>query len=399
MNLAGVLTIFATLFADSEVVIEAGRGSYEGQTINMDESITLTLGEGKELTCQSADYDPEGGCIRLFGSDEVPIHYVDGQVELHCREAALKMSPTLAVSQFDVMGNVRITYDDITATGDRGSYHSGPEGLISLSSDRMCHFTNEKGDQVDAQTITFSRSDRTVTLSSPEGVLATKPAPTYFKGETLTWTMGDEVYTFLGQSTIRQNSQGSLEASQVLKIDKANRTVHAEGQINIELFSVHCLSYEGTLDLDHNSGKVVFDSRNELIAFKDDYAEVHAQRAIARYQGARPPRFEQLRVEGGVRIVSYLSYDATPSSTVLHTILADTAELDLKEHKLALRADNGKRALLYDHVNHLQVSAPGMQVSRDKKTHKDKIQGFGDVRFSFTEQELERLKQQFLWIN
>lgn len=158
------------------------------------------------------------------------------------------------------------------------------------------------------------------------------------------------------------------------------------------------MNYEGTLDLDHNSGKVILVSLEEPISFKDHYGEVQAQRVTAYYQGARPPRFERVIAEGDVKVLSYLSYDATPSSTVLHTIVTDKADLNIEAHKLTLNANIGKRSLLYDHINHLQISAPGMEVMRDKQTKKDKIQGFGDVRFSFTEKELERLKQQFLWI-
>jgi len=63
--------------------------------------------------------------------------------------------------------------------------------------------------------------------------------------------------------------------------------------------------------------------------------------------------------------------------------------------EMILKANRNARVLFYDKVNNIQVSADTLKVNRDPHTNKESIKGTGDVRFTFVQQELDQLREQF----
>lgn len=55
------------------------------------------------------------------------------------------------------------------------------------------------------------------------------------------------------------------------------------------------------------------------------------------------------------------------------------------------------RVLFFDKERNMQISAPEVRAVRNPETKKDSIQGMGDVRFLFAQEELSKLKERFRW--
>lgn len=90
-------------------------------------------------------------------------------------------------------------------------------------------------------------------------------------------------------------------------------------------------------------------------------------------------------LEGEVKLVHR-------EAALKQSALADRVVFLQEKEELHFFAAQGKRTLFFDAANHLQMSATELKVSRDPFTHKEKVQGIGDVRFRLSEQEFQRLK-------
>jgi lipopolysaccharide export system protein LptA len=399
------MTFFVALFLGAllpthseSIFIEAGKAVYQGKAVKMDDQISVEMGAGKKLTCHSAEYDLHDEVLQLHGGEN-KIHYSDDQLALTCNEAKLNVGNDFQVQHLETSGDLEILYEnELTIEADNADYKSGNDGFLQLTGREKCCLKNSRGDLIYAKTVTFHPNENTITVENPVGSLATEPFPTHFEANKLVWDRQNENFHFVGDIKIRQNKLGTIAVSDTLDINKKNKTLHAEGAIEIAFLLCNALKCTGTLDIDHFTHTVAIHSPEEHIVLKDARGEIKAHRAVIHYLGDNKPLFLRLVAEDDVRINSFATVDDVVSETYLHTILTDYAELNAGAQSLTLRADEGKRTLLYDHVNHLQVSAPSLKVQRDVETHKDKIEGLGDVRFSFTEQELERLKQQLSWI-
>ena len=62
---------------------------------------------------------------------------------------------------------------------------------------------------------------------------------------------------------------------------------------------------------------------------------------------------------------------------------------------MVLYANEEQRVLFYDRLNKVQVSAPAVNIRRDGTTGKEAVQGMGDVRFTFADEERSALLENF----
>jgi len=74
--------------------------------------------------------------------------------------------------------------------------------------------------------------------------------------------------------------------------------------------------------------------------------------------------------------------------------LADRVEIFPQEKVMVFEAHTGERVLFIDRVKNMQLAAHKVRAERGDK---DLVQGYGDVRFVFGTEELEKLKTQFSW--
>lgn len=67
------------------------------------------------------------------------------------------------------------------------------------------------------------------------------------------------------------------------------------------------------------------------------------------------------------------------------------------DQQLMVLEGKENRVLFFDKARNMQLSAYEVRAVRDAETKKDSIQGVGDVRFLFAQEELTKLKERFRW--
>lgn len=73
--------------------------------------------------------------------------------------------------------------------------------------------------------------------------------------------------------------------------------------------------------------------------------------------------------------------------------IADRVEYYPAREVVYLKADAGKRVLFFDRIKEITISAESVKATR--KGEKEMIEGIGDVRFIFKEDEIKHLKDKF----
>jgi hypothetical protein len=147
-------------------------------------------------------------------------------------------------------------------------------------------------------------------------------------------------------------------------------------------------------------GEVVVDKKNNRITliskpseegkqifFNDGSVRAYANLVILEYNESMEPKKVSLR--GNVKIMNR-------EGVLTQYILTDRADYTFENLQTNFTADKGNRVILFDRPNNLQVSAPGLKITKNPETKKDTIQGVGDVRFQLIEEELEMLRKNFL---
>lgn len=147
-------------------------------------------------------------------------------------------------------------------------------------------------------------------------------------------------------------------------------------------------------------GEVIVDKKNHRITlisgasedskqiyYNDGTGRAYANLVVLEYNDAMEPK--KISLIGNVKIMNR-------EGVLTQYILADRADYTFENLQMNFTADKGNRVVLYDRPNNLQVSAPGLKITRNPETKKDSIQGLGDVRFKLIEEEIEMLRKNFL---
>lgn len=115
-----------------------------------------------------------------------------------------------------------------------------------------------------------------------------------------------------------------------------------------------------------------------------EMGEIYADRAVV----------DTLRVEGEWQAshVTLTGHVKMNNGEKTQFALADHIEVFPQEKVMVLEAETGMRVLFIDTAKHMQLAAHKIRAERGEK---DTVQGYGDVRFVFGTEELDRLKTQF----
>ncbi|MCE5315970.1 MAG: hypothetical protein LLG04_01225, partial [Parachlamydia sp.] len=150
----------------------------------------------------------------------------------------------------------------------------------------------------------------------------------------------------------------------------------------------------GKMIVDHTHLTVTLDSpdSSKQVFYQDRHGSLYSDRAFVVYDwidGAIKPG--KIILEGNVKMVN------KSLQTMRHQFaLADRVEILPATQEAHLTANAGRRVLIYDQVNDMQVSAAqGIKIKRDEMTKKESVQGIGDVRFNLIDPELEQLYKRF----
>jgi lipopolysaccharide export system protein LptA len=140
--------------------------------------------------------------------------------------------------------------------------------------------------------------------------------------------------------------------------------------------------------LDHTKMSSHF-TGSPQVSYLDERGEVWADEAFVDYidaEGSIKPT--KVRLVGNVKLVFLENGQYA---------LADLVTYYPDQQLMTLEGVEGRRVLFFDKERNMQLSARQVRASRNPETKKDSIQGVGDVRFVFGQDELAKFKERFKW--
>ncbi len=131
------------------------------------------------------------------------------------------------------------------------------------------------------------------------------------------------------------------------------------------------------------------------IHYRDHLGEVYADYATIDYEEKEKKiQANKITLTGNIQLIRN---PIKEKEKALQYALADGVQFFPHEELMILKSDEGKRVLFYDLDKELQLSARMIQAQKNGPEGREVIQGSGDVRFVFKEDELNKLKEQFHW--
>lgn len=211
---------------------------------------------------------------------------------------------------------------------------------------------------------------------------------------------GKEI-TLTGQVVV-ENSMGKLfSETAVLKRTEQGKSkidfskVELCRHVTAHLFNGSLLRCDIVhLDYDSLTG-VFYGSPQEQVYYQDDMGEIYADRVTVTYafiDGEYKPA--KITLRDHVQLINRSSLSKIKDKVTLQYALADYVEVFPNEETMLLKAYEGKRVLFFDKIKDMQLSAKLIKGQRTPSGNQS-IQGQGDVRFTFGQEEIDKLKKHF----
>ena len=328
------------------------------QRIHLSEKVTVCLPETGTLSCQRANLDLDRFFGEFLGS---PVVYQTSSCSAtEQEELPLKISAPLVFFQLNsedasiveqIEAKEQVTIEcgkDLMIQADFATYTRFAEskpasaqalyGIIQLfMADRSssCLATTSRGDQIYAPFAEINTELKTVCLADPKGIL-----------------------------------QLSVPGKQT------------------QAFHFSCKK----LNWCKNREELVLEE--EVVLIDPLMGHLEANHATFTYMNdgkSLTPVYGKL--EGNVKLSIQKPEETSPA--LAQYAIADILEIFPESNKMRLSSTEGRRVLFTDTLNKLQVSAPALTLQREADSQETVVQGEGDVRFTFLEQELKEMKKHF----
>lgn len=420
--------------------------------LTMTNDVQFIIRDGGKLNCAYAEIDYSNLEGRFYGNEQqkyvsyadncigkngssIPLLVKSGHMNIKIvnREIGNKKNRN-CIENILADSNVSVSYNnDIVVIADYAIYNPYPiidaeskkAALISLrASDEkgMCQVTNRQGDLIRASQIDLDTGKQLLSFTYPKGAVhAThnqeKEGRIDFSGDLLIWDEEHNVLTLSGHVIVNQKGMGTLVTDKELYLfqqvkngEKQLRSIESNGITTLtytdeEKELLHTLICYGTVVVDHDHLETTMESprgvdkkvlAGQQIFFKDHMGEIYADKMTVIYKLVEhSPEPIRLILEGNVHLLNRCAIDPEQKGEFLQYAIADKVEYSPQAKEINLSSLGRGRVLFFDKLNNLQVSAPGLTIRRDQMTKKDSIQGSGDVRFSFIEQEFAQIKKYF----
>lgn len=424
--------------------------------LKISDHVQIALKGGGELHCEQAEVDYAKMQGVFLGNSEKPdvlyFNKNEGKEEKEGLEKprpsfeikSIKMILDLArepatstssaktlVKQVEADQHVRVRYnEEYLLLADRALYQRMPEakssmaGILTLTVQGVlpdCKMTNLNGDTLSARMIQLNTIERKLWLNQPSGILYQRregrPEQTLeFSSQDLWWDDQQQTLLLKGQvelnqnSSLRINTDGEFVIKQAMENGKRTlRNFHSPentyiSYIDLQKGNTHKIYCPGSLNINHESQEMFLqglkptgkNAESRQVYIDDVLGEMHADDVHFKYRWENERLVPgKMVLEGNVRLINRFDGHMEESGSMLHYALADRVEFFPEQRELILNGVDGHRVLLFDKVNNVQMSAPSLKVRHDAATNKESIQGFGDVRFTFIEKELDQLKNHF----
>lgn len=200
-----------------------------------------------------------------------------------------------------------------------------------------------------------------------------------------------EYITLTGDVSV-ENVMGRLTAQKaILRRDELRKTKIDFPWIELSVDVALTLSNGGTLycqnvSIDYTQMTCFFFGGPNVL-YKTEDKEVLADMACIDYEerdGSIQPK--KVTLTDHVRLINHGVQE--------QYALADSVTY-FPDTQFMILEGKGSRVLFYDQSRGVQLSARTIHAKRNPETNKDSIQGIGDVRFVFSPEELEKLKERF----
>lgn len=418
------------------------QGGFDGNhldTLNMDGNVRLDLGEGGVITCHRATLDSKGNVGHFLSGpthefveyiEKSPIVVRSRKMEVRLFEEGKKSKMHIASILAD--GEVSVSNQEgIVATSDHAVFCRNTnvnnglalQGTITMLPDApggLCKVTNAAGDHIFATQINMDTNTRNLVFNDPKGTLSYSDKPeekVEFSSKKLVWNNREEFLVLSGKASILQKGVGQLNAVNNVVVTLRNvdgkKMVHTIGSnsdvvlvhTDPELGLSHTLKSYGSFKIDHEKMESrllspkdeegnVLDGKQ--VFFEDSKGDIYADRAFVKYEYVDKVLVPvRVVLEGNVRITNRLAFSEKDQTPVKQYVLADRVDFLPRTKEMILKSTKGERVLLFDQANDLQVSAPAIKLVRDQATKKESVQGLGDVRLRFAENEFQRIRRLF----
>lgn len=415
------------------------------QRVILEDNVLISLTDGGALTCGQAVLDTKKMRGDFFAGNRDSLVIYQGfsedrqgqltSLEFSSRTMALAMdrldeTSNYQVKAVDAEGQVSILYGSgIRASADYANYtHAGRHcphtefpGIVTLwpKPGKLCSVLRGKHDRIQAKKIRIDTIGHQLSFSLASGeFLLMKDAVPFdrirFRAEQLQWFEKEEKLLLRGDVRFEEREMGVIIAEDQVTVrfhwingKRDLRDVISQGPTRIIYYddengSERIVECPGRIVIDHLEKRATLvglesgPANSSQIHYLDQVGELYANQATLWYkEHEEQPQLNKLLLEGNVRMRNTASLDPTDSTPVLQYAWSDQALFLPQRRLLTLSSETAGRVLFYDKLRNLKMSAPGIQVRRDGSSGKKTVQGLGNVRFTFAQQETQKLKQLF----
>lgn len=425
----------------------------------MQGNIRLLMHTGGTFHCANAELDFHTLTGRFYGDDfQEYVTYTDrlnktsidpSSVVLRSRHMAVEMSRLGSegdeplshhVQQITADQNVTVDYNrEFMAAGDHMIYQRYQQGWDADDSVAMpgmiylrpsdfygvCQVTSRRGDLIKAQEIEIDIPLQVVTFDKPKGAVYVAAEEEEhqridFSSDSLAWDQRSNLLTLQNKVVLYQNALGKLTCTDKAQlcqkiVDGARelKWIEATGTTEMTYLDevnddTHILVCHGRVHIDAHDRVTTLDSPRAVggksdgiapgkqVYFQDRRGMLYADHIRLDYDlignGVVP---KKLTVSGNVKILNRSADGRGSDGRAIQYALADVVEYVPGEEQMVLYANEDRRVLFYDRINRVQVSAPAVNVRRDGTTGKEAVEGIGDVRFTFADEEMNAMHKNF----
>ncbi len=415
--------------------------------LKMSEGVKIGLHDGGQLSCLEAEIDyhaltgkftsgPEqeyvtySECLKTRDPKiTIPLE-VKSRLMSFQLQRGIQNPSEIHIKQMTADYDVSANYNsEFLASADHGLYEKteppGDGGLLTLhanASSGICQVSNRNGDSINADKIRVDTLKRELQFDSPKGSMFTREHDDNsheitFSCQTMTWNEPQDLLILQEQVEVEYRGVGTLTNPHEIYVQRKSINGHKQvSHMGCKGTTVlnyqdekkkesHVLKSYNSFLLDHERLQAHLDSPRDAnnhvlddlqVHFSDSMGDIFADDVVILYQEINKKMFPtKLLLKGNVWLLSRTSIDKDDPGKIMQMAMADRVEYDIASKEMLCFADTKKRVLFFDKSNNLQISAPSVKAKRDPNTQKDSIQGMGDVRFSFIENEFDQMKKRF----
>lgn len=393
---------------------------YKFGLLEMTQDVSMHLQTGGRLTCHFAQINYADRIGRFTGNGDQlqviyslpPVKMASDQMQVDLIKEKGQSSKTL-IEKIQAQKNVLIEYGNATTIqADVANYTPLPLHLLSLfaSATKPCLFTHEQ-DAIEAKRVDIDIENQSVNFQEPQGKFKpTSHQTLQFSAHELQWNQKSH--------TLELNGLVEIDDDQLFHLSTPNQVLLKQELKNgkqtfsrIESLKETCIkgvfsnqSYQmtcpGILILDYQKNFITLqkvEGEREQVKLKSTIGDLYADLVEIKYQMKNGQLvLEKMQLKGDVKLLKRtIKKNSHSQKETLHYALADSMEYHPVQSTILLSAKEGHRVLFYDQMNNVQMSAPSLKVSQKGSTEKQVIQGIGDVRFTFIENEMSQIKKIF----